>query len=161
MSDHEKAILKLLQSDARLSLEAISERLMIDIKEVAATIDRWEQDGTILGYRAVVRDGALQKVRAMIEVSVEPERDSGFDRVAIQISRFPQVTDLMLVSGNYDLLLFVIGEDLQSVPDFVASKLSPMRGVRSTRSHFMLKKYKEAGFQLEEDEKHERLSVTP
>ncbi len=158
-----KAILKLLQRNARLSAEEISTRLDVPVQDIENLMRRWETDKTILGYHAVVRDEALhdQKVRAMIEVSVEPERDSGFDRTARSISKFPEVTDLMLVSGNYDLLLFIMGDTLQEVADFVASKLSPMKGVRSTRTHFMLKKYKESGFQLEDNEEYERLSVTP
>jgi DNA-binding Lrp family transcriptional regulator len=158
-----ETLLSLLQHNARLSVEEIGERLMLSPQAIAATLDAWEKDQTILGYHAVVRDSALPKqtVRAMIEVSVEPERDAGFDRTARSIAKFPEVTDLMLVSGNYDLLLFVGGENLQEVANFVASKLASLRGVRSTRTHFMLKRYKESGFQAEENESYERLSVSP
>lgn len=159
----EEALLQLLQRNARLSVEEIAERLMMSPAQVAATIDGWEKNHTILGYHSVIRDNALpnQNVRAMIEVSVEPERDSGFDHIAQTIARFPEVTDLMLVSGNYDLLLFVVGRNLQEVANFVASKLASLKGVRSTRTHFMLKRYKESGFQAGDSDTHERLSVSP
>lgn len=159
---NKQAILKILRSNARLSVEQIAERLALPVDDVAACLRECEADNTILGYTAVIRDEAhTSNVRAMIEVSVEPERDSGFDRIAQDISRFPQVTDLLLVSGNYDLLLLVKGDTLQEVGDFVAAKLSPIQGVRSTRTHFMLKRYKESGFQLEHHEEFERLSVSP
>ena len=94
-------------------------------------------------------------------MSIEPERDTGFDRIAKNISKFSEVSDVMLVSGNFDLQLIVVGEDLNDIADFVSRKLSTLDGIRSTRTHFMLKKYKESGFQLEDDEEYERLKVTP
>jgi DNA-binding Lrp family transcriptional regulator len=161
MSDQDR-ILKLLQKNARLSEEQIAERLKLDAAAVKKTISACEGERSILGYFTVVDDKALSKdrVRAIIEVSVEPERDSGFDKIASLISKFDSVTDVILVSGDYDLLLVVEGEDLQEVANFVASRLSPLDGVRQTRTHFLLKKFKEAGFQYETDEDHERLSIT-
>ena len=122
-----------------------------------------ESSKAILGYYALVDENttAGDRVRALIEVSVQPERNTGFDKIARSVSKFDNVTDVVLMSGNYDLLLIVEGDDLQEVANFVASRLSPMDGVRSTRTHFMLKKFKEAGFQYQVDEDHERLSVTP
>lgn len=156
-------VLQILRQNARLLPEQIAERLALSVEEVREIIADAEKQAMIRGYYTLLSDGALgrQSVRALIEVSIQPERDSGFDRLARSISRFPEVTDVMLVSGSYDLLLFVNGDSLQEVAHFVASRLSPLAGVRSTRTHFMLRKYKEAGFQLEEDERHERLSVTP
>lgn len=161
--DRREKILTLLRTEARLSAEQIAERLQLTADEVSQVIVACEADDTIHGYYALISETAFAErgAHALIEVSVQPERDTGFDRIAKQLSKFPEVTDVLLVSGSYDLLLMVSGESLHDVADFVASKLSPQEGVRSTRTHFMLKKYKEAGFQLEKDEEHERLSVTP
>ena len=162
MSNKEQ-VLRALQENARLSNSQIAERLEMSEDDVARIIADAESDHAILGYTALIRDQALSKqpVRALIEVNVEPERDLGFDRVARRISKFSEVRDVMLISGNFDLLLIVEGENLHMVADFVASKLSPMEGVRSTRTHFMLRRYKEAGFTFEADKDFERLRVTP
>ena len=119
MADKEN-VLTLLQENARLSTTEIAERLNADEADVAATIDRCEKDRTILGYYTLVTDTAFRqaKVRAVIEVDVEPERDTGFDRIAKSISRFSEVRDVLLISGVADLLLMVEGSTLQEVADF-------------------------------------------
>lgn len=156
-------ILDLLKQDSRLSFEQIAERLDLTVEAVAEGVAWFERHKVIRGYSALIDDDNLpvQRVRAVIEVSVEPERDSGFDRVARALARFNEVSDVMLISGDYDLLLVVNGDTLQDVANFVASKLSPLKGVQSTRTHFLLKKYKEAGVQFHEEEEYERLAVTP
>ena len=100
-------------------------------------------------------------VTAIIEVRVRPEREGGFDRIARRLSKFPQVTALYLMSGRYDLMLEVRGTDLNEVASFVSSKLSTIDGVLSTATHFLLKKYKEAGTMLLEEERDERLKIVP
>ncbi len=161
--ERRERVLVALRQDARLTAAQLAERLALPEDEVRTIIRTAESDHTIRGYSVLLNDNAFAHppVRALIEVSVQPERDAGFDRLARQLSRFPEVTDVQLVSGNYDLLLTVWGETLQDVANFVASKLSPLAGVRSTRTHFLLRRYKEAGFQMEEDEHYERLRVTP
>ena len=156
-------VISLLQKNARLTVSELSERLMIPEKEITTIIKKCENENIIRGYYALVNERKLEKkrVRALIDISIEPERDSGFDRLAQNLSKFPEVSDLMLVSGNFDLQLIVVGDSLNEVADFVSRKLAPLKGVRSTTTHFMLKKYKEAGFQLEEDENYERLKITP
>jgi DNA-binding Lrp family transcriptional regulator len=156
-------VLGLLQKNARLSHNEIAERLDIAVDEVEQIVKDSEANKTIYGYYTLINEDSLgrQPVRALIEVGVQPERDGGFDHVARLLSKFSEVTDVVLVSGSFDLQLVIVGETLQDVASFVASKLAPMDGVRSTRTHFMLKKYKEAGFQVEEDEDYERLSVAP
>jgi len=156
-------ILNLLRRNARLSSATIAEMLAISEKEVESIIKKSEDQKVIRGYYALVNEDNLpkQRVRALIEVSVEPERDSGFDRIARNISKFPEVSDVLLISGNFDLQLIVVGDSLNEVANFVSRKLAPLEGIHSTRTHFMLKKYKEAGFQLEDDEEYERLKITP
>lgn len=156
-------ILALLQQNARLTSTEIADRLALEVEVVEAIIAAAEADRSICGYYTALAEDALSdnRVRAVIEVEVNPERDSGFDSTAKRLAKFPEVTDVLLVSGSYDLQLIVEGENLQDVANFVSSKLAPLQGIRATRTHFMLKKYKEAGFILEDDEDYERLSVTP
>ena len=100
-------------------------------------------------------------MRALIEVKVTPRREGGFDQVAQRIARYPEVTDLYLISGGFDLLLMVEGDSLQDVASFVSAKLSTIDGVISTSTGFMLKKYKESGRIMQNDEEYERLKVCP
>ena len=97
----------------------------------------------------------------MIEVRITPEREGGFDRIAARVSRYPEVVSCQLMSGGYDLLIVVEGSDLRQVASFVSEKLSTIQGVISTATHFQLKTYKEAGVLFLEDEKSERLAVSP
>ena len=158
-----KAIAALLQRNARISDGEIADRLELKPEQVKKIIGDMEQDRTIFGYSALLNEEKLGdgKVRAIIEVSIQPERDSGYERVAREISKFPEVRTVYLVSGGYDLGVEVEGVSLQEVAFFVASKLAPLDGVRATVTHFLLKRYKTAGFTLQEDEKHERLQIVP
>lgn len=158
-----RQILNLLRTNGRAGGREIAERLAIPVEEAEATIRELERDGAILGYCAMVNHEAFpdNEVRAIIEVEVQPERDGGFDRVARAIGRFSEVEDVFLVSGRYDLRLEVTGASLQEIAFFVASKLAPIEGVKATATHFLLKKYKEAGFELNKGEEYERLKVSP
>lgn len=161
--DTQQKILKLLEDNARMPAAEIADRLNLAPKQVEEIIHALEAAGAILGYHALITADFQGEsgVRAIIEVEVQPERDGGFDHVAKTISKFEEVVSVFLVSGRYDLRLEVIGETLQEVASFVASKLAPLDGVQATATHFMLKKYKDAGFILEKDEEYERLKITP
>ena len=101
-------------------------------------------------------------VKAIIEVKIRPEREGGFDKIARRLSKFSQVSALYLMSGgNFDLQLEIKGESLNDVAQFVASRLATIDGVLSTSTHFLLKKYKESGKLMQEEEDHERLKITP
>lgn len=156
-------ILDHLRANARISNTEIAERLQMTESDVAAVVEELESEGTIMGYSALCNESNLPErpVRALIEVEVQPEREGGFDRIARRITKFPEVRALSLLSGSYDLLLEVIGPSLHEVATFVAEKLSTMEGIRATRTHFLLKKYKQAGFVLHKEEEHERLKVVP
>jgi DNA-binding Lrp family transcriptional regulator len=132
-------------------------------QEVQAALKKYEADRVILGYRAVLDPDRIGHggVRAVIEVRITPERDGGFDRIAARVARYPEVVSCQLMSGGYDLLITVEGPDLKQVASFVAEKLSTIQGVISTATHFQLKTYKEAGVMFLEDERAERLAVSP
>lgn len=155
-------ILKLLRENARVSNAELAVTAGISEAEVASIINELEKSGIICGYTAILNEAALpedRQVKALIEVKVTPHRDGGFDRIAQRIAKFPEVTDLFLLSGSYDLLLTVQGESLQQVANFVAEKLATIDGVISTSTGFMLRKYKESGHILQNDEDYERLKV--
>jgi DNA-binding Lrp family transcriptional regulator len=155
-------IISLLRANARLTMQEIAAELSVDTAEVISAVNEMENSGVIRGYTAIVTDeapGSESRVKALIEVKVTPSRDGGFDRVARRIAKFPEVTDLSLLSGSYDLLLTVEGASLQQVANFVSGKLATIEGVISTATSFQLKKYKEAGLVMQSDEEYERLKI--
>jgi len=156
-------LLQLLSSKARLSDAELAELLSLTPEQVKVRIAAWEKDGTILGYQAVTDPelAAAGHVSAFIEVKMTPERGGGFDRLALRIARFDQVSSCYLASGGYDLMVVVEGKDLRDVARFVSEKLSTLDGVLSTATHFRLKTYKEKGFLFDHESRTERLAVSP
>lgn len=149
-------ILELLRQNARLSVKDISDMTKKSEAEVAAIIKKLEDDGIILKYAAIVnpeKSGeSKDKVRAEIQLQVTPEREHGFDALADRIYRFPQVKSLFLMSGGYDFKVIIEGDSLQEVAFFVSNKLATLEGVRSTKTCFILKTYKENDIVYVEDE---------
>lgn len=157
-------ILDILVNDARTPAEDIAKMTKKPVAAVKAAIKKYEENGTIVQYKAVVNPelagGSPAPVRALIEVSIVPQKDVGFDHVAERIYNFAEVASCYLVSGSYDLLLIVEGESIQTVAEFVSSKLSPMENVRQTTTHFLLKKYKEEGKIFKQPPRLKRLNVS-
>jgi len=156
-------LLKLLQVNALESRENLARLLNLTVVEVDQRIAEYEKRGVIRGYQAVLNEDQLDlnKVTAVIEVKVTPSREGGFNPIAERISRFPEVRSAYLMSGAHDLLLFVEGRNLREVAAFVSERLSPLEGVLSTSTHFMLKTYKRLGVLMHQETTDERLSVTP
>lgn len=156
-------LLRILQGNAREEVENIARMLDITVSEVKERIAEYEKQGVIRGYQAIIHEDLLKldQVTALIEVKVTPRREVGFDHIARRIGEFPEVRSLYLVSGTFDLLLFVVGRNLQEVAAFVSEKLSPLKGVNSTCSHFMLKTYKHRGLTMEPQGEYAKLKVTP
>lgn len=156
-------ILRLLSENARITDEEIAERLDISVEDVIEERTKMEKTGTIKGYRAIIDETVLpeSQVKAIIEVKVTPQREGGFDKIAKRLSKFSEVSSVYLMSGGYDLELVVQGNTLHEVAYFVSNKLATIDGVISTSTHFLLKKYKELGEILEDNEEYERLKVTP
>lgn len=156
-------LLKLLRQNAMETPANLARLLNLPEEEVRRRIVEYERKGVIRGYQAIVNEESLDLdvVHAVIEVKITPERDGGFDRLAARIGRFAEVDSVYLMSGGYDLLVFISGRNLKEVAAFVAAKLSTMEGVVSTATHFMLKTYKEHGILMEEKDTHERLKVSP
>ena len=156
-------LLKILQANALESRGNLAKLTGLPVAEVERRIAEYEKRGVIRGYQAVLDEDQLDldKVTAVIEVKVTPEREGGFNHIAERISRFPEVRSAYLMSGTYDLLLFVEGRNLREVAAFVSERLSPLEGVLSTSTHFMLKTYKRLGVLMHEDSPDERLSISP
>lgn len=156
-------LLQLLRRKARVSDHELADILSSDSTTIAEKVAAFENDGTILGYHAVIDPEAVGdvSVSAFIEVRVTPERGGGFDRLALRVARFDQVVSCYLASGGYDLMVVVEGGDLREVARFVSEKLSSLDGVISTATHFRLKTYKENGFLFERAATTERLAISP
>jgi len=156
-------ILNLLRQNARLSVSDIASMTKKSESEVQAIIKQLENDGIILKYAAIVNPEkdkvAKDKVTAEIQIQVQPQREHGFDAIADRIYRFPQVKSLYLMSGGYDLKVLIEGDNLKEVALFVSEKLSTLEGVRSTKTNFVLKTYKENDIIYVEDERDRREGV--
>ncbi len=161
MTKLEKDILAILLDDARISAKKISAMLSASEDEVSACIKAMEKDGTIVKYTAIVNDEKTEDsvVSALIEVKVTPKKKEGFDGIAKQIASFPEVKSVYLMSGAYDLAVFIEDRSLQQVSRFVSERISTFDGVISTATHFILKKYKIEGVLTEKDDADLRLSV--
>ena len=157
-------ILQLLKDDARLSSEDIAAMTKKTVAEVNQIIKKFEDEGVILKYSAILNPDKVsenkEKVRAIIEIQVTPEREHGFDAIAERIYRFPEVKTVNLMSGGYDLQVILEGETIQEVAFFVARKLSTLNGVKSTKTHFVLKTYKENDVIYVDEKKDRREGVT-
>lgn len=151
-------LLQMLESDARLTAEELA--VMCDRKpeEIKSTIEKFEKDGTILGYKALINWDKTDReyVSAIIELKVAPQRDRGFDRIAEKIYHYPEVKSVHLMSGGYDLMLIIEGKTMKEVAYFVAYKLAPLEDIVSTATHFVLKKYKDKGVIYESPEVDQR-----
>lgn len=156
-------LLELLKSNGRASADDLAKALNVTEAEVTARIDALERDGSIVGYQALFDPEKIGSgnVEAVIEVKITPERGGGFDRLASRISKFDEVQSCYLMSGGYDLLVIVQGQTLQSIAQFIAQRLSTIKGVISTATHFRLKAYKESGMLLHRESKPQRLAVSP
>ena len=151
-------LLKLLEDDATLTAEQLSVMLDKEVGEIKDIIQKYERDGVLLGYKALIDWDKTDReyVTALIEVKIQPQRDLGFDKVAEKIYNYPEVTSLLLMSGGFDLAVMIEGKTMREVAYFVAQKLSPIEFVTATSTHFVLKKYKDKGVVYKAPEIDER-----
>ncbi len=156
-----KAILKILEEDARTSTKQISAMTGTTDSEVIKEIEQAEKDRIILKYKAIVNWDKVENehVLAVIEVKLTPEKDVGFDSIAEQIYRYPQTRTVYLVSGSYDLFVLVTGKSNHEIANFVSQKLSHIEGVQGTVTQFVMKRYKEDDVIIEEKEEVKRQPV--
>lgn len=159
-----ESLLDILRNNAKESPETMAKMLGVAPEAVNAAIAKLEAEGVIRGWQAIINEDLApqqERVTAVIEVRVTPEREGGFNRVAERVSKFEEVEAVYLMSGAYDLLLFVSGKSLLSVARFVSEKLSTIHGVLSTATHFRLKTYKQMGVLMAKPAEETRLVVSP
>ena len=161
MTALEKDILNILAEDARISHKKIAAMLSVSEETVKTTIADMEKSGLLVKYTAIVNSEKAEDalVEALIEVKVTPKKKEGFDGIAKQIASFPEVKAVYLMSGAYDLAVFVEDKTLQHVSRFVSERISTFDGVISTATHFILKKYKIEGVLTEKEDADYRLSI--
>ncbi|MCD8020738.1 MAG: Lrp/AsnC family transcriptional regulator [Clostridiales bacterium] len=156
-------ILKMLEHNSRIDLHDLAIMLGTDETIVVQEIEKMEQEGVICGYPTLINwdKTDTEKVTAMIEVRVIPQRGQGFERLAERISNYPEVKSIYLMSGAYDFIVFLEGKTLKEVSMFVSTKLSTLEAVSGTATHFVLKKYKDHGMILIEKSESNRMKVMP
>ena len=164
----EREIIRMLQKNARISNEEMADILGCSADLVAETIHRLEEERILLKYTAVVDEDQINRLTnhepqaiALIEVRISPMRERGFDSIAKRIYLYDEVDSVYLMSGAYDLMVLMKGDSMRQVAYFVYQKLATIDGVLSTATHFILKKYKEAGMLFEQEEIETWLPVTP
>ncbi len=151
-------MLKLLAKDARLTNDQLAVMLGTTPADVAARLDKLEKEGVVRGYQALVDWDKTDReyVTAIIDLQIAPSKDRGFDGIAEVLMGFDEVESVALMSGGYDLSVTITGRSFRDVAMFVATRLSPLDGVLSTATHFVLKKYKDRGVLFTDEEKDER-----
>ncbi len=163
MEELNEKILGVIEKNSKISIADLALVLGENEDAVAQAIFAMEQDKVICGYHTLINwnKTSKDKVIAMIEVKVTPQRGIGFDKIASRIYHFSEVNAVYLISGGFDLLVMLEGKSMQEVAMFVSDKLSTLDSVLSTATHFVLKKYKEHGAVLVGESKRERMLITP
>ena len=156
-------VLEILHEDARHSAEVLATMLDASVEEINAVIQELEDEKIIVKYATIVNWSKVDEnlVTALIEVQITPERGKGFDAIAERIYLYPEVKSMYLMSGAYDLLVEIEGKNLKEVANFVSSRLSVIERVLSTKTHFILKKYKQDGFIFEQKQEEHRMLISP
>lgn len=156
-------ILEAIEKNSKITTLDLAVMLGKNEPEVIHEILLMEQEKIICGYNTLINWDKVDtdKVTALIEVKVTPQRGEGFDKIAERIYRFKEVKSVFLMSGGFDLTVLIEGKTLKEVAYFVGQKLAPLESVLSTATHFVLKKYKDHGVILEDEKKDERMVVTP
>ncbi len=151
-------LIKLLSENARYTYEQLAAMAGADATTVETAVKELEKDGVIVKYAAILNAEALaeKKVNALIEVKVAPQKLKGFDSCAEEIYHFKEVQSLYLMSGGFDLAVFVEGKDITDIAKFVSEKLSVIDGIISVQTHFILKRYKIEGQVTKPDEDNRR-----
>lgn len=159
----EREVLELLRENARYSEADIARMTDLEEDEVEAAIEELEAAGLVRGYQAVVDWDRLEdeRVRAEVELNVRLDRETGYDDIAERLARFPQVTALRLVSGDYDFDMEVEGDSIREVSQFISEKVAPVPEITQTVTHYVMTSYKENGIELGNGEDDERLSFSP
>lgn len=158
-----KTVLSVIEKNCKIDLKELAVLLGESEVEIANAIADMEKERIICGYHTMINweNTTEDKVTAMIEVMVTPQKELGFDKIAERIYNFSEVQSLYLMSGGFDFMIILEEKTMKSVSQFIAEKLSPIEAIRGTATHFVLKKYKEHGTVLNEHKEDERILMTP
>lgn len=156
-------ILEVIETNGRIDLHDLAIMLGEEEAVIANEIADMEKENIICGYNTIINwdNTSTDKVVALIEVKVTPQRGLGFDSIAERIYNYDEVRSVYLMSGGFDFTVIIEGKSMKSVAQFVCSKLAPLDAIQSTATHFVLKKYKDYGTIISEEQKDERMLVTP
>ena len=156
-------LLLIIEKNSRIDLKELAVILGVSVEDVINELQALEKEGIICGYHTLIDwdKTSVEKVTALIEVRVTPQRGQGFDHIAERIYNYPEVKSVYLISGAYDLLVTLEEKSLKEISAFVSDKLSTLDSVLSTATHFILKKYKDHGTILSKKEDDEREIITP
>ena len=156
-------LLGIIEKNSRIDIKELAVLLRREEIEVANELAKLENEGIICGYHTLIdwEKTSIEKVTALIEVKVTPQRGQGFDHIAERIYNYPEVKAVYLISGGYDLLVTLEEKTLREISNFVSDKLSTLDSVLSTATHFILKKYKDHGTILDKKPEDGREVVTP
>ncbi len=156
-------LLSILEKNSRIDFKELAVLLGVSEEQVLQEITKLEKENIVCAYHTLINweKTDIEKVSALIEVKVTPQRGQGFDRIAERIYKYPEVRSVYLISGGYDLLVSLEEKSLKEIAAFVSDKLSTMESVLSTATHFILKKYKDHGTIINEATKDEREVITP
>ena len=156
-------ILRNIEKNSRIELGELAVLLGVEEIDIVNELAAMESEGVICGYHTLIdwEKTSIEKTTALIEVRVTPQRGHGFDSIAERIYQYPEVRDVYLISGGYDLLIIMEGKTLKEIANFVSDKLSTQDSILSTATHFILKKYKEHGTILDKKSTDERMQITP
>ena len=151
-------ILAVIEKNSRISVKELADLLGENEAAVAAEIAEMENEHIICGYHTLINwdNTDEEKVIALIEVKVTPQREMGFDKIAERIYQYSEVTSVYLMSGGFDLTVIITGKSMKEVARFVSEQLAPMENVLSTGTHFVLKKYKDQGVEFDPSVRDER-----
>lgn len=156
-------ILNFIEKNSRIELKELAVLLGMQEVDVANELAAMEAEGIICGFHTIIDWDKVteERVNALIEVKVTPQRGKGFDDIAERIYKYPEVSACYLMSGGFDLMVFIEGKSLKEISMFVSQKLSTLDSILSTTTHFILKKYKDHGTILTQKYEDERMIMTP
>lgn len=160
-STYEKKLLELIEHNARLSVEEIAGELGLPENDVVSLVADLESKKVICGYDTIINWDKVtkEKCTALIEVKVTPQRGTGFDRIAARIEKFDEVDSVYLMSGTYDFMVIINGRSMREVSSFVFEKISALEFIQSTATHFVLRKYKDHGVQMDDKPTNKRTNI--
>lgn len=163
LSVEDRRLLTLLSQDCRQTPEQLAIQTGLPVEYIAKRLRQWEEEKVIQYHPLINWDKAGdEKVSALIEVKVLPQRGFGFDKIARRLQKFPEIKTVFLMSGGYDLMLIIEGQSMQEVALFVAEKLATLDHIQSTATHFVLRRYKQDGVEfMGQEEAPQRLVISP